>query len=285
VSISAALRRTAVLTVFAVLAAPAANATRIYIDFGDGNFDASGNFFPLAGSHDVDVDPDLSAGPIGIGFDIDFGAGPVNSLYLNENGLVSFGAALGNTFTPVASLADLGVPVIAPYYSDLVGAPLDGDDASIVQGQVFYSLGEADPFPDGANQYSLAETVPAFRATWYGVTSASDPTAQVYAQLYLYSLGGGDFDMRFAYGNPDISGGGVTPSLDALAGFALGGTAAATATAPFSLATDYVFSFRGGQLVDSPPPTTDVPEPPAIVLTAAGLALMTLILQRRRRRG
>src|SRR5262245_9386795 len=155
-TLSGSLRRAALIATFALLAAPCANATRVYIDFGDGNFANSGNLFPLSGSHDVDVDPNGSAGPINIGFSIDFGAGAVNSLYIHENGIVSFGSALG-AFTPVASLADLGAPVIAPYYADLVSAPADNDDATVVNGQVFYSVGSADPYLNGAGEYTEAE--------------------------------------------------------------------------------------------------------------------------------
>jgi hypothetical protein len=280
-AISLSLRRAALITTFALLAAPCANATRVYIDFGDGNFPNSGNFFALGDSHDVDVDNDSSAGPINIGFGIDFGAGTFNSLYINENGLVSFGAAI-NGYTSVASLADLGAPVIAPYYADLVSAAVDNDDATIIPGQVFYSSGQADPYPNSAGEYSTADLVPAFRVTWYGASSATDPNARVYTQLYLYSLGGGDFDLRLTYGNPDVAGGSVTPSLGELAGFSLG-AATTTVTDPMSLTTDYVFSYRGGQLVGGTPPTT-VPEPSDAALAAGGgLALIALFFKRRRR--
>jgi hypothetical protein len=278
-------RRGALAASLALLCAPYAYATRVYIDFGDGNFDTSGNLFALADSHDVDVDPNLSVGPIALGFNLDFGNGTIyNSLFLNENGIVSFGSALaGSSFTPVASLADLGVPVIAPFYSDLVGAPTDGDDSNIVLGQVFYSLGAADPFLNSAGEYTESEAVAAFRATWFGVASASDPSAHIYTQLYLYAAGGNDFDMRLSYGNPDIAGGSTTPALDALAGVALG-SATASVPAPFSLTTDYIFSFRGGKLVGTTTPPTSVPEPSTTLLSVAGLALVGMICSRRRLR-
>jgi hypothetical protein len=265
------LRQIALLSVFALLCAPSARAGRIFIDFGDGNFDQSGNFFPLADSHDVDVDPNLSAGPIALPFSINIDGTAYTSFFLNENGAITFGSALpAGVFTSVTDLADLGVPVIAPFYADLVAAPADDDDANIIPGQVFYSSGEADPAADSSGAYSLAETVPALRVTWFDVTSATDPTAQVFTQLYLYSLGGGDFDMRFAYGNPDFAGGDVTPALGELIGFVLG-SSSATLAAPAPLTGDAFFSFRGGELVGGPTP---VPEPPMEWLATLGLVLV-----------
>jgi hypothetical protein len=266
------LRQIAFLSVFALVCVPSAHATRIFIDFGDGNFDQSGNFFPLADSHDVDVDPNLSAGPIALPFALNIDGTSYSSFFLNENGAITFGSALpAGVFTSVTDLADLGVPVIAPFYADLVAAPADGDDATIISGQVFYSSGEADPTADSTGAYSLAETVPALRVTWFDVTSASDATAHVFTQLYLYSQGGGDFDIRFAYGNPDFSGGGVTPALGELIGFVLG-TSSATLAAPSPLTGDAFFSFRGGELVDGT--TTPVREPPMEWLATLGLVLV-----------
>jgi hypothetical protein len=275
------LRQIAVLATLTLMCAPGAHAARIYIDFGDGNFDQSGNAFPLGDSHDVDVDPNLSAGPIALPFSLNVDGTSYTSFFLNENGAITFGSALpAGVFTSVTNLADLGVPVIAPFYADLQSAPADGDDANIIPGQVFYSSGEADPLKDSSGNYSLAETVPTLRVTWFDVTSASDATAHVFTQLYLYSLGGGDFDFRFAYGDPDFAGGGVTPSLDAQIGFVLGSDSASLA-APSPLTGDAFFSFRGGALVGTP---TSVPEPPATWLATFGLiALASWGVGRRRR--
>lgn len=284
-SISVPLRRCVLAAAAALLCAPYAHATRAFIDFGEGNFALSGNFFPLSDSHDVDVDPNKSVGPIALPFGLDFGSGTVyNSFFLNENGAITFGTALPDgTFTSVTNLANLGVPVIAPYYSDLLAAPTDGDDSNIIPGQVFYSSGTADPLPNSSGEYSPDETVSAVRVTWFQIKSAADPSATIFTQLYLYAAGGNDFDIRLSYGDPDFAGGGVTPALDALAGFSLGDFAAAV-TAPFLLTTDYFYSFRGGKLVDATTPPTTVPEPPVALLAALGLAGIALCAVPRRRR-
>ncbi|HEU4625606.1 MAG TPA: hypothetical protein VFS52_12615 [Steroidobacteraceae bacterium] len=285
-SSSKTFRDIAILCILSLVCAPSAYAGRIYIDFGDGNFDLSGNAFPVGTSQDVDVAPDQSAGPIALPFSLDFGTGTLyDSFFLNENGAITFGSALpAGVFTSVTSLADLGVPVIAPFYSDLVAAPSDGDVLNIVPGQVFYSLGQADPTPDAGGNYSLADAVPALRITWYDIASATDPTARIFTQLYLYSAGGNDFDIRFSYGNPDFPGGDVTPALDAKIGFVLGSYSASLA-APSPLTGDAFFSFRGGELVDGGSPSpTPVSEPPVGWLVGLGVALLAIGAAWRRRR-
>lgn len=284
-SILSRLQRFGLISALALAGAPAAEAGRIYIDFGDGNFATSGNNFTVANTHELDLRNDGSSVAIPLGFDIDIGTGSlVSEIFINENGIVSFGSALpAGSFASVASLAALGVPVIAPFYSDLQSTEPNGNVLDILPGEIFYSPGFADPFRDSGGAFNLGEQVPAFRVTWAAITSAADPSASIYTQLYLYSAGGGDFDFRLSYGNSDPPGA-DTPALDSLAGISVG-TLAASTPGPFALTTDYLFSVKGGKLVSSPttPPTTTVSEPTLPLAAVAGLAAFAMFYPRRRR--
>lgn len=271
-----------------VLALPAlqpAAAKRIAIDF-EGAFDSSGNDFTFANSFRLNRQNNASCetpclAAIPLGFSVDFGAGLFDSVYINENGIVSFGTPLpgaGLPFTSVADLGDFGIPVIAPYYADLATvfvASNPSPNPTLEQGELFYSAGQADPFADASGAYSLAERVPAFRVTWNGA-NLSDP---VYTQLYLYAAPGGaagDFDIRFSYGNDASS----TVPAGAIAGFALGGTNAARLAEPLNGDLDYVSIFRGGQLQNGSGPPSPVPEPSTLALLTGSLLMLALCRRR-----
>lgn len=262
-----------VLAAFALcVAAAGAQAKNISIDFGDGNFPQSGNNFTLANTTELDRTGNAAGSAVDIGFGVNFGTGTTfSSLYVSENGIVSFGSGLG-AFTSAASLGALGAPVIATYYADLVSRAPSGDPLALTAGTITASRGVADPFADALGAYSTSETVQAFRLTWLGGTLASDPNARIYTQLLLYSAGGaGDFDLRLAYGFFND-----TP-IDAngsLAGFALGANTFSIG-GPYLPTTDYLFSFRNGVLVGSGTGGgggTPVPEPATGGLMLLGLA-------------
>src|SRR5580658_7457792 len=69
---------------------------------------------------------DASSGAIALGFPIDFGSGPVTSLFVNENGIVSFNAPLSISSSSFSNLSGLGQPVIAPYFADLTSVTFVG---------------------------------------------------------------------------------------------------------------------------------------------------------------
>lgn len=257
-----------------------AEARRISIDFGDGGFDSSGTNFTLANSFELDRRNDGTCDTpctgIDVGFDLDFGTGATySSLFVSENGIVSFGSALAaGSFTSAASLGALGAPVIATYYADLVSAAPSGELLDLTPGTIVASRGVADPLADALGAFSTTEAVNAFRLTWLGGTLASDPATRIYTQLLLYSAGGsGDFDLRLSYGFfSDVP----VPANGSLAGFSLG-TNAVALTGPYSPTTDYFYSFRNGALVTNgggngggaPAP---VPEPATAALLLLGLA-------------
>jgi hypothetical protein len=256
-----------------------AHAKNISIDFGDGNFAQSGNNFTLANTTELDRTGDAAGTAVDIGFGVNFGTGTTfSSLFVSENGVVSFGSGLG-AFTGAASLGALGAPVIATYYADLVSRAPFGDPLALTKGTITASQGVADPFADGSGAYSTAETVKAFRLTWLGGSLASDPSTAIYTQLLLYSVGAsGDFDLRLAYGffnDTPIAANG------ALAGFVLGSNTASIG-GPFLPTTDYVFSFRNGVLVagGTDGGGTPVPEPETAGLMLLGVAAAAAMRRR-----
>lgn len=60
---------------------------------------------------------DDSTGLVNLGFTIDFGGKSYSSLYVNNNGNVTFGAPM-STYTP-ESLVNVGQPIIAPFWADV----------------------------------------------------------------------------------------------------------------------------------------------------------------------
>jgi hypothetical protein len=242
-----------------LLVAGGALAGQIAIDFGvsPGTLDVRGNNF--GNSFEVDRTGNAAGAGIDLGFAARIGSDTYTRIFIHENGFVSFGSALSpGVYSPVASLAALGGPVIAPFYADLASAAPDGSVFSALDGEVFYQTGVADAEADAGGNYSPAEAGAALRATWYGPSWSG--TENAYTQLLLYSRGGGDFDIRFNYG---ISGASATPAVGALAGFALGADSLAFVPSYFDAADRY-YQFRDGRLVGGPP--TPVSEPSSLAL-------------------
>jgi large repetitive protein len=198
-----------------------------------------------------------STGAIPLGFPIDFGNGPITSLYVNENGIVSFTGPI--TTTSFSSLASVGQPVIAPFFSDLtsvtfVGTVFEMNGSNF--GQIMYQRGSASALPGSDGNFDQADEVPAFSVLWYGLTDAS--SAQVFAQLIIYShasSAAGDFDIRFRYGQVDGDQYNTGTGTTGIAGLLLGANSLSIA-GPISATTDYFYSFRGGKLVGAVAPLT-----------------------------
>jgi hypothetical protein len=146
---------------------------------------------------------DDSSAAVPLGFTANFFGKAYTSVYVNQNGNVTFDSPL-STFTPF-DLASSPLAIIAPFFADV--------DAS----------------PPGSGQASYGQTTvsgrPAFCVNWIGVGYYSDHTDKTNDfQLLLVSQPGGtgDFDIVFNYNGiqwetGDASGGDV----------GLGGTSAA----------------------------------------------------------
>ena len=212
--------------------------------------------FTLPQSCPLNLLSDASTAAIPLGFSIDFGTGPVSSVFINENGIVSFGSAI--TTTSFSSLASVGLPVIAPYFADLtsVAFPVDGTvfTMSNTPGQLMYQTGKASALPDSGGSWNQADEVPAFAVLWDGPTNAGG--VQIFTQLVIYShasSGAGDFDIRFRYGVVDADQYNTGTGASGIAGLLLGSNTL-NITGPLLATTDYFYSFRGGKLVGTTPP-------------------------------
>ncbi len=221
---------------------------------------------------------------------INFYGTTYSKLFLNENGNISFGAAI--SATSASDFLNIGTPVIAPFFTDLVASQ-----------NTLVSYGWLD-----------SATTDDWFVVNYGSALLGDP-ARSYFQLILKGrsdTGIGNFDLEINYDSLIIDNGNAVAGFSNGAGqgflFAGSGTAGAllgdsstdpcTATGVnalpcglFNTPTDlpslsggfitgrYRFEFRNGVPLAVPGDVAAVPEPPALALLSLGLVL----LWRRRR--
>ena len=228
-------------------------------------------------------------------FDVRIGASVFSSLFVNENGLVSFGAPISagpatpraselQPFIPVSSLSEFKLPVIAPFYADLVeGIRFEPGVPNV--GEVFVQYGFADPATDTRGNYNIEDIVQAVRITWYGLPVGSSADASTgdalepplaWAQLLLTDEGDGNFNFEFRTGDPNGPPPYSQPGYGSIAGFALNGDAI-DFTGPYDNSTPSYFAFRDGALV------TGVPEAATWGMMILGMGLVGAALRTRRR--
>ncbi len=147
---------------------------------------------------------DRDGGPcaIPLGFIVNFGQGPVDTLYVNENGIVTFGAPLpegDNASRPVSAIRQ---PFIAPFYTDMIST-FEVEDGL---GEISFGPGRIDRAedPDLSNDTSPKtwfEGERAFKVDWTGTTRpGAPPGVRCFIQIAIYDRGRGDFDLEFNYG-------------------------------------------------------------------------------------
>jgi hypothetical protein len=246
-------------------------ARHIAIDFGDSYFSSGQNMgFQTVGVTLSDGTPACSnplsilpqscflaltldgSTEVELGFNVNFGSGNQHTLFVNENGAVSFGSALPATQAPSTTLAGIGLPVIAPFYADMQSGQYFDAATSVFDGShteaIMYGRGEADPVADSTGAYTAADAVKALHVSWAGTyLTGTDPAVFIYTQLVLYahpSSADGDFDLRIRYGINDGDSYTVPPGIP---GFVLGANSAAVAS-PLLADTDYFYHFCGGKL-------------------------------------
>ena len=281
-----------------------AYAARIVrIDVGTANLDGNGQAWNAINAYDVSSDGNSAAIPIGFG--VDFGTGLLTSLFINENGFVSFGTTPVEFDSTTTDLTTLGGNVIAPYYADLTSGNVEGElttffdnDGNAIQ-SVSSSTGEIDPNADGDIDTPAGPTLPAFRVTWFdvgipGYTAGFPNADRGTIQLVLFDTdgaAGGNFDIEFNYDLFADSSGNPPPNPLA-AGYVLGENVLNPQYAgPFTpdfASGPALYHFCGGlQSATACTPTTpptNVSEPGTLALMGSGIVLLALILVRRRAR-
>jgi Carboxypeptidase regulatory-like domain/Nidogen-like len=188
----------------------------------------------LAGfnTNSLPANDDGSTGLVDLPFPIDFFSSTYNSLYVNNNGNVTFNSPLG-TYTP-AALTSFGSPIIAPFWADV-------DTAVAGSGLVTYGNGTVDGHT-------------AFGVNWPGVDCYVTTGGGLnYFQLLIIDrsdIAPGDFDIEFNYNSiawdsGQASGGNAS---------CLGGTSAAVGyTNGSTNALELNGSFQNGAFLDNGP--------------------------------
>lgn len=202
---------------------------------------------------------DLSSVAVNIGFTVKIGSDSYTTLYVNENGIVTFGKALPSGFSPAANFAALqtiatnagvGERFIAPFYADLNTPNTAAPNEVLGFGGVAYGRGTADP---SGPPFDLLQRVPALYVGWVEDLNGVllNP---IYTQVVLYSRDppgstAGNFDLRIRYGAVDADQYNAGNPPTGLAGFSFGpGINTRILSGPLLANSDYFFSFTGGTL-------------------------------------
>ncbi len=253
-----------------------------------------------AGGTTFAANDDGSVGPVALGFSVNFFGSSGSTVFVNNNGNVTFISAL-STFTP-SGLSGITQPIIAPFFADV-------DTRGAGSGLTTYATGT---ITDGLLGWAAFD---AFAVSWPAVGYFSSQTNKLNTfELILVNradTGAGNFDIEFNYDVMQWETGGASGGTNGLGGTSAaagfsnglsggsdvtyqlpgslvngalidgGGNALTTHALNSSTAGRYDFQVRNGVVNELPPVESVVPEPGTIGLFAAGLIGLFAAARRR----
>jgi hypothetical protein len=271
------------------LVAGPADARRVAIDLGDFNFEFFGEQWDNPVKFDVRGDSCFGGGACvaqNMPFAIDYGTGLVSSIFIYENGFVTFGSAVDPTRLDYGSLSGFGTDVIAPGYGDLISDQPDPSPSyPFDSGEVSYTVGDAD-FTGPAYDVNEIAFNSIFNVTWNNLLAGVDgPDSFKRYQFQIQFLDATKFDPNAVTGDFDLSFNfGTTLPSGVISGFRLGELE--LTIDPKSVLgrqnQDFVYSFRSGQLVAST--NGAIPEPQTWLMMVVGVGMLGSALRHDRRR-
>ena len=260
-------------------------------------FSAARRNLPGFSATSLGATDDGIAGPVSIGFTINVFGTNYSTLYISNNGNVTFGAPIGapfSAFTPFG-IANVGVKMLAPYFADV-------DTRGVGSGVVTYGTDTVNGRPafgvEWPNVGYYNQKVDKLNSFELVIIDRSDVAAGAFDFEFNYdsmqwetggASGGvnglGGFSARAGYTNGVSGGSGVTFELpgSAVNGALINGGSNALVTNNLntSVVGRYLFAVRGGNPGPPPaPPVTPAVGAPATttpVLILSGMMLIGIV--------